>query len=194
MERFILLLLLGLSLSARSATFHVGPNGDDGNSGLTPEDAWASLQHAAELAVAGDSVLVQPGAYQGFAAMDHSGTAQAPIVFIAPSGGVVITSPCAYNGQDGINVENVEWVVVEGVEVVPEFAVSLTVFTCLATQVSDVTACAKVLPLQTVNTAGAAKVPRRSRRRAWVFASVAGTCGFIGNLTRSFGTASKHRA
>ena len=118
MERFILLLLLGLSLSARSATFHVGPNGDDGNSGLTPEDAWASLQHAAELAVAGDSVLVQPGAYQGFAAMDHSGSAQAPIVFIAPSGGVVITSPCAYNGQDGINVENVEWVVVEGFEVV----------------------------------------------------------------------------
>ncbi|MGV3636760.1 MAG: NosD domain-containing protein [Flavobacteriales bacterium] len=98
--------------------FHVAPQGDDQASGQSLASAWATLQRAADVALAGDTVLVQPGTYQGFAAMDHSGSAASPIVFKAADDGVIIQTPCAYNDQDGINVENVSWVVVEGFEVI----------------------------------------------------------------------------
>ncbi|MBL7938683.1 MAG: right-handed parallel beta-helix repeat-containing protein [Flavobacteriales bacterium] len=88
--------------------------GNDGNSGLSAAQAWATIQHAADIALAGDSVIVHAGSHAGFAAMDHSGTASAPIVFMAGSEDVLIDSPCTYNDLDGINVENVDWVVIEG--------------------------------------------------------------------------------
>jgi len=92
----------------------VAPGGSDTDDGLTLATAFATIQHGADVAVAGDSVFVHPGGYTGFAAMDNSGTAGAPIVFHATDQGVNITSPCAYNNLDGINIENVAWVTVEG--------------------------------------------------------------------------------
>lgn len=97
-----------------AATFHVAPTGNDANIGLSLATAFATLQHGADVALAGDTVLVEPGDYQGFAAMNNSGTSNAPIVFIGAGPGVSITSPCSYNDLDGINVEGVNWVVVEG--------------------------------------------------------------------------------
>lgn len=64
--------------------------------------------------MAGDPVVVGSVGYTGFAAMDRSGTSTAPLVFTALEGTVSIIAPCAYNELDGINVENVAWVVVEG--------------------------------------------------------------------------------
>lgn len=118
MRRQLALPLLVLCLRAVATTYHVAPTGNDQATGTTPANAWASLQHAAETALAGDSVLVQAGTYQGFAAMDHSGSESAPIVFLAVGGEVLIDTPCAYNGQDGINVENVGWVEIHGFTVV----------------------------------------------------------------------------
>lgn len=100
-----------------AATYHVAPIGNNANDGLSIASAWATLQHAADIALAGDSVIVHDGNYQGFAAMVHSGTALAPIVFTALGNAVLVTSPCSYNNLDGINVENVDWVVIEGFEV-----------------------------------------------------------------------------
>lgn len=100
------------SLITQAATYHVAPGGNDANNGLSQATAFATIQHGADLAVAGDSVVVHAGSYQGFAAMDNSGTSGAPIVFLGDDAD--ITSPCAYNDQDGINVENVSWVVIEG--------------------------------------------------------------------------------
>lgn len=110
--------LLTLGSPAAAVTYHVTPSGSDQADGTSLATAWATLQHAAETALAGDSVLVHAGTYQGFAAMDHSGTANAPILFMAVGGEVLIDMPCAYNGQDGINVENVDWIVVQGFTVV----------------------------------------------------------------------------
>ena len=71
-------------------------------------------QHAADRAIAGESVCVIPGSYAGFAPMDNSGAANAPIVFMFVGGALSITSPCSENNLDGINVEDVSWVVIEG--------------------------------------------------------------------------------
>lgn len=105
-------LLLLAAAKLHAATYHVAPGGNDANNGLALATAFATIQHGADLAVAGDSVVVHPGSYQGFAAMDNSGISGAPIVFLGDDAD--ITSPCAYNDQDGINVENVSWVVIEG--------------------------------------------------------------------------------
>lgn len=112
MQRYVLLSSIALPLATVAGTWHVAPNGDDAAAGATVATAWATIQHAADLALAGDTVFVHPGNYQGFAAMDHSGSSGAPIVFLGVEAN--ITSPCAYNGLDGINVENVNWVVIEG--------------------------------------------------------------------------------
>ncbi len=112
--RSLTILPLLAALASEATTYHVSSFGNDANNGLSQGSAFATIQHGADLAVAGDSVLVYPGNYQGFAAMDNSGSAGAPIVFLGVGEGVSITSPCTYNDQDGINVENVSWVVVEG--------------------------------------------------------------------------------
>ena len=119
MRTSILLLAALFSAPAPAATYHVTAVGSDSNNGLTEATAWATIQHAADLALAGDSVVVHDGNYQGFAAMDNSGTVDDPIVFLTQqdAGGVFIDQPCSYNNLDGINVENVEWVVIEGFEV-----------------------------------------------------------------------------
>lgn len=107
------LFLAAAALAARATTYHVSVNGDDAHSGLTLVQAFRTLQHGADVAVAGDSVVAHAGSYTGFAAMDHTGTVNAPIVFSA-QGNVTIDVPCTYNDLDGINVENVAYVVVEG--------------------------------------------------------------------------------
>ena len=118
MKNLNLFALLFAPVVAQSSTYHVAVGGNNGNNGLSLATAWATLQYAADIASAGDSVIVHDGTYQGFAAMDHSGTSAAPIVFTAVGNDVLINQPCSYNNLDGINVENVAWVVVEGFEVV----------------------------------------------------------------------------
>lgn len=113
MRPFITLYFSFSAFPGMATTYHVAASGSNGNSGLSPIAAWATIQHGANTAVAGDTVLVHNGSYQGFAAMDHSGLAADPIVFFAEPG-VLITSPCSYNNLDGINVEGVSWVVIEG--------------------------------------------------------------------------------
>lgn len=110
----IILLLSFAPALGWATTYHVAVSGSNANTGLSLGAAWATVQHAADVALAGDSVVVHSGSYQGFAAMDHSGTVAAPIVFTGLGNTVQITSPCAYNNLDGINAENVDWVVIEG--------------------------------------------------------------------------------
>lgn len=113
MKHFLALLLSSASLPLCATTYHIAPAGSNAYNGLSLTTAWATIQHGANAAVAGDSVVVHQGDYQGFAAMTNSGSAANPIVFFAELG-VQITSPCNYNNLDGINVEGVSWVVVEG--------------------------------------------------------------------------------
>jgi hypothetical protein len=51
-------------VGVHARTFHVAPNGDDANSGES-NAPLRTPQRAAELARAGDTVLVHAGVYQG---------------------------------------------------------------------------------------------------------------------------------
>ncbi|MGD1277663.1 MAG: right-handed parallel beta-helix repeat-containing protein [Tepidisphaeraceae bacterium] len=99
-------------LEARRLLSHyvVSTGGDDAGPGA-PNAPWATLQHAAEVVQAGDSVTVLPGHYAGFL-LRTSGTAQAPITFTAKSGVIIDSRNLAT--PDGINLEGASFVVIEG--------------------------------------------------------------------------------
>lgn len=101
--------------AALGNTYHVAPGGNDGNNG-SAGSPWATLQHAAEQVQPGDLVLVQDGTYIGFQ-IETSGTAQAPIVFRASGTNAVVDAVNPIRGNDNINVEGADYVVIEGFRV-----------------------------------------------------------------------------
>ncbi len=94
----------------QATDYFVSNMGDNGNTGLSG-DPWETLQHAADQVVAGDTVTVASGSYDGFH-MTTSGTVSQRIEFLA-SGVVTIVSD---NGTtpDGINLEGASHVTVDG--------------------------------------------------------------------------------
>lgn len=106
--------LLLIAGTAPAATYYVATTGNDANAG-TQAAPWRTLQKAGDVAAAGDAVVVLPGTYAGFRPR-NSGTAQAPVRFLAQTG-VLVNAPGAANSNgDGIWVRNVDHVVVDGFE------------------------------------------------------------------------------
>ena len=86
------LALLGLtSTSALAETFHVAPNGNDDADG-TVDAPWASFEHAAATAEAGDRVEFADGVYRLRRRVDfaNSGTADAWITYAGAEGANVV--------------------------------------------------------------------------------------------------------
>ena len=102
---------LFLSNPILATTYFVSNSGDDSNDGLTLANAFETLQYAADIVIAGDSVLVENGAYTGFA-LWNGGTSSEPIVFKASGNNVLINAPCSTS--DGINIENANYVTIDG--------------------------------------------------------------------------------
>jgi parallel beta-helix repeat protein len=100
--------------TSRAATYYVSPTGSDTNAG-SQAAPWQTLQKAGDVAAAGDDVVVLPATYQGFRPR-HSGTAQAPVRFLAEPG-VVVNAPGSSNSNsDNIWVRDVDYVVIDGFE------------------------------------------------------------------------------
>ncbi|WP_395746442.1 hypothetical protein [Prosthecobacter sp.] len=70
-------------------TFHVATNGDDQRDGLSVQNAWRTLVHAADAVRAGDTVLIHAGTYEETVTIRSSGQEGAPITFRAAPGEVV---------------------------------------------------------------------------------------------------------
>ncbi len=104
-------------LPCLAATYYVSNSGNDMNDGLSLSAAFQSLQHAADLVIPGDSVLVEDGTYTGFA-LWSGGTASLSIVFKTIGTNAVINAPCLTN--DGINIENANYVIIDGFEVIDQ--------------------------------------------------------------------------
>src|SRR5688572_5993027 len=69
-----------LSASAHAETYYVAVNGDDGHSGRKGVPL-ATIQKAASLARAGDTVIVGGGEYKGHVILQFSGEPEKPIIF-----------------------------------------------------------------------------------------------------------------
>jgi len=122
MHRFflqtVILTLITLPIVFSQSTYFVSVNGNDNNSGLNIDTAFATLQHAADVVTAGDSVLVLSGSYTGFD-IRTSGTSTQPIVFKAVQDDVTINihNPVT---NDGINIEGADWIEVHNFNVVDQ--------------------------------------------------------------------------
>lgn len=111
---FLILFTSSLQIVSAS-TYYVSNTGNNANNGLTPATAWATLQHAADEVIAGDSVRVANGTYAGFD-LRTTGTSANPIVFIATSNNAVINSQNPVTA-DNINVENADYIEINGFRV-----------------------------------------------------------------------------
>ncbi|HWL54336.1 MAG TPA: chondroitinase-B domain-containing protein [Chthoniobacteraceae bacterium] len=70
-------------------TYYVSNEGSDANTGLSREEPWQTVSHAAERVHAGDTVLVAAGRYQETVRIRTTGTPTAPITFAPLDGGRV---------------------------------------------------------------------------------------------------------
>ncbi|OPL18224.1 MAG: hypothetical protein AVO35_06885 [Candidatus Aegiribacteria sp. MLS_C] len=95
-----------------SVTYYVSNGGNDSWSGTSPDSAFATLQHAADLVAPGDSVLALDGYYAGFD-LRSGGTGTSPVVFAAMDDDAWIDQRNPVT-EDGINLEGADWVVVDG--------------------------------------------------------------------------------
>ncbi len=74
---------------ASAATWYVAAGGSGKGTSAAP---FGTIQAAANVAKAGDVVLVAPGTYRETVRVSHSGTAQAPIVFMSQQPGQAVVS------------------------------------------------------------------------------------------------------
>jgi hypothetical protein len=113
-----ILLCIMLPDLSYAATRYVSNTGNNSNSGNSWGQAWQTLQYAADQVDAGDSVWIADGNYVGFD-LRTTGTASAPIVFIAFGNNAVINTHNPVT-MDGINIENADYIEVNGVRVIDQ--------------------------------------------------------------------------
>ncbi|HRN27287.1 MAG: right-handed parallel beta-helix repeat-containing protein [Ignavibacteriaceae bacterium] len=113
--KILIFLFLPFKLIQSQSTYYVSTNGNDNNNGLTTGTSFATLQHAADIVFAGDSVLVLEGNYVGFD-IRTNGNQNNSIVFKVFEANVIIDQRNAVT-PDGINIENASWIVIDGFEV-----------------------------------------------------------------------------
>jgi len=80
---------LAIQGSAWATTWYVAAGSSGTGTSAAP---FGTIQAAANVAVAGDQVLVAPGIYRETVRIAHSGTAQAPIVFSSQTAGAAVVS------------------------------------------------------------------------------------------------------
>jgi hypothetical protein len=74
------------------STYYVSANGGDDDAPGSLDEPFRTIQHAASLAEAGDTVLIRGGVYRETVAPENSGSAGAPITFKAYNGEKVTVS------------------------------------------------------------------------------------------------------
>jgi parallel beta-helix repeat protein len=96
-------------------TYFVAPKGDDMAAG-SADAPLQTLQAAARIARAGDTIIARPGEYAGFVLgwdVSQRGDANAPITFLAQSGAVIVSRDD--KTMDGIDVEpGCDYLVIRG--------------------------------------------------------------------------------
>jgi len=121
LRRPILLALLLGALPCAAAEYYVAPGGDDAASGAIGQP-WATLQHAVQTVVPGDTIWVRAGTYPG-CRIESACTQALPCALRAyPGEAVLLNAPGPSNRHQSIlELESfsgrVQWWTVEGFEV-----------------------------------------------------------------------------
>ena len=113
-KRLTLIISLLAYHTLNATNYYVATTGNNANNGLSPANAFATIQYPITNTIlqAGDTLFVASGSYVGFDNRVISGMAGQSVVFKA-LGTVIITGPGGPR-QDGINIENVNYNVIDG--------------------------------------------------------------------------------
>ncbi|GAL63610.1 T9SS type A sorting domain-containing protein [Algibacter lectus] len=109
---FLFLLIITSSYNLKATNYYVSNSGLNSNTGLSQNDAFLTIQHAADLVIAGDTVFVENGIYVGFDLRNVNGTAANPIIFMGTGNSVLINQSGAIR-NDGINIENANYIIID---------------------------------------------------------------------------------
>ncbi|MEM6964864.1 MAG: T9SS type A sorting domain-containing protein [Bacteroidota bacterium] len=91
-------IFLNISIGISQTNYYVAKTGDDSNNGTDTTTPFLTIQKAADVAEAGDIVIISEGIYRENVKPANSGTETAPITFRAKAGEVVTIS-----GMEEIN-------------------------------------------------------------------------------------------
>jgi hypothetical protein len=117
----LVLVSLLVSVPAFPATFVVDPSGNDADPGDSTAP-WRTIQHAATVASAGDTVVIRAGRYSESVSLLSSGAAGNPIVFTADPGAVLV-SPNPTASMEAFNVApGVGFITLSGIEATGGYA------------------------------------------------------------------------
>lgn len=115
--RSLCLLFIGLTtltLSAQTKRYVDNTGGSDSNSGLDTLNAWATIQHAFDVAAPGDSVFIRNGDYLEHPILNVQGLPGAPIWFGGyPSENVTIIGLYSVQGPTRMTIVDKSHVVLE---------------------------------------------------------------------------------
>ena len=105
------------SETAGDVTYYVDVNGNDANDGSSG-NPWKTINHAVDMVVAGDTVLINPGAYSVSQqiSITTSGTAENPITFKGNGPGVVVDLT-AYAGRNGLEIFFADYIIIDNLTV-----------------------------------------------------------------------------
>jgi hypothetical protein len=81
-----------LSSGPKPAVYYVAPDGNDATNGLSRDQAWRTVSHAADRMNAGDTVMIAGGTYQEKVRIRATGDEGKPITFRCMTGEKVIIS------------------------------------------------------------------------------------------------------
>lgn len=110
----LFLLIVMSSFGLRATNYYVSNSGSNLNTGLSLRgNAFLTIQHAANLVIAGDTVFVENGTYKGLDLRNVNGTAVNPIVFKGIGNNVLINQSGPLR-DDGINIENADYIIIDG--------------------------------------------------------------------------------
>jgi hypothetical protein len=109
---FVLFIFV-ISSSAIATTYYVAGNGNDSNTGVLSAP-WKTVQKAAATAVAGDTVYVRGGTYQGNLFPKNSGTVGGYITFAVYSGESVTLTHNPAQEENVVNLRGKSYIVIDG--------------------------------------------------------------------------------
>jgi len=113
--KFILLFIFVVitNYNIQATNYYVSNSGNNTNDGLTTTNAFLTLQHAADIVVAGDIVFVENGTYVGFDLRNRNGSDGNPIIFKATGNNVLVNQSGSIR-DDIINIENANYITIDG--------------------------------------------------------------------------------
>jgi len=99
---------------AAGNTYYVATTGKDTNAG-TEASPWKTIQHAANIAVAGDIIYIRGGTYSESVDINkNSGSSGKPITFKNYNGEVVKID----GGSVALDLENVSYIIIDGINII----------------------------------------------------------------------------